>query len=268
MGALPEFYFCLSLFTSLNGETDMKTITTTLAGLAVSTISVSAFAAQIAGTTGIMGIRVPAANLTDPGQAFNGGANAATGLTDGNLGTVSNTWLSSGDDGLEDNYVGATGITITAGFEVTSIELTMAAFTDGGWFGTPGVTFGAGNPINPANLIAPGVQVSSDGGTTWSAIASTTDYLTVMNGHELGGGPNPNPNPVPNVASTVTFDFAGQTGIDAIRLVGKSGGNGGGDSTGFIAVAEFSVFETAIPEPSSLALLGLGGLLIARRRRA
>lgn len=50
-----------------------------------------------------------------------------------------------------------------------------------------------------------------------------------------------------------------RAGINSVGIV-----HTGGDITGF--VSGFSVTEFS--EPSSLALLGLGGLLIARRRRS
>jgi len=65
---------------------------------------------------------------------------------------------------------------------------------------------------------------------------------------------------------TGVFDFvsddnliAGNTYYIKIALTGSSGNNVGLDS--------FTLNGSVVPEPSSLALLGLGGLLIARRRK-
>ena len=65
--------------------------------------------------------------------------------------------------------------------------------------------------------------------------------------------------------------MADQLGIQFVRIAitdnffGAAGGDGGGDRVGF---TEFQFNEfTPIPEPSSTALLGLGGLALILRRR-
>src|SRR5690606_31950099 len=104
----------------------------------------------------------------------------------------------------------------------------------GGWFGAPGTSPPAGGALTDAHLVAPTVQVTKDGGTVWETVPSTTNYLTAMTGHQIGGGAAGNP-----TSKTVTFTLTGgQTSINGIRLVGPSGGVA---DNGFLGVFELEV---------------------------
>jgi hypothetical protein len=84
-------------------------------------------------------------------------------------------------------------------------------------------------------LSEPAIQVTTDGGATWTQVAHTSDYLTALNGHGIGGGAYPNP-------SSVTATFLLKTpaaNLGGIRLVGSEGGIA---SSGFLGVFELAIF--------------------------
>ncbi len=121
---------------------------------------------------------------------------------------------------------------------VTRLELTMATFLDGGWFGPNFVGPGAGGSLDPIfYLEEPTVQISVDGGGTWTDVPHTSNYLTAFAGHLIGGGGVPNPS-----AQTAVFvlDTPAEN-ITGIRLIGMQGGTASG---GFIGVFELAVRDT------------------------
>jgi hypothetical protein len=118
------------------------------------------------------------------------------------------------------------------------LELSLAVFFDGGWFGPNNIGPGTGNFLSPTYLLEPIVQVSNDRGTNWTTVAATSDYLTVMNGHPLPtvdfGAPTTN---------TATFQLSTpQTGINGVRIIGSEGGTASG---GFLGVFELEARTTS-----------------------
>ncbi len=116
---------------------------------------------------------------------------------------------------------------------ISMLDLTLALFSNGGWFGPNGIDPGAGGKLTAAHLAEPQIEVSNDGGATWTVVPHTSDYLATMTGQGIGGGTNPNPNPV-----TITFTLTQPaTNINGIRIVGTDGGTAGG---GFLGVFELA----------------------------
>ncbi|HEX2746647.1 MAG TPA: PEP-CTERM sorting domain-containing protein, partial [Verrucomicrobiales bacterium] len=156
------------------------------------------------------------------------------------------------------SYVGITFATPRTDF-VGSLTLGSATFFDGGWFGPNNSGPGASQPLNASFIIPPVVQVTFNGGATWSTVPSTSNYSTVMSGVTLPvafGAPT---------LSTSTFTITTPvTGINGIRLIGSEGGTASG---GFMGVTELGVDAQAVPEPGSIALLGAASVLFSRRRR-
>lgn len=178
---------------------------------------------------------------------------SVTAVNDGDTTVIVDTWAGDiGGDNTGIDFVGVTGLTIAGGEAITGVTLVGNNFGDGGWFGTNG-------DATTASAIAPTIQISSDGGITWSDLTGVSDtYTADVNTVGSGGG-----------EYTSTFSFAGVTGVDALRLVGTTGGNAGGDANGFIGIRELQINTSAVavPEPSSAALLGLGGIALILRRR-
>ncbi len=142
---------------------------------------------------------------------------------------------------------------------IDTVRVSNATFGDGGWWGPYGAGPTPAVKLTTADLVAPKVQVTADGGTTWSDLPDVVDdYVDTWIDHPLTHDPK----------LFATFTFPAQSGIDGIRLFGPGGGIAGGrDLPGFIGVFEFEVWQ--LPEPSTfvLATLGLPALFVRRRRK-
>jgi hypothetical protein len=120
---------------------------------------------------------------------------------------------------------------------VNRVRVQNFAANDGGWWG-PTTTTQNGVPLGAADLAAPEVQVTTNGGTTWTTIPTTsTDYVTAFTGTVRGSG-------VPTSGATplATFNFATQNGINGIRLIGNGGGSVDA-GIGFIGIMEMEVLQ-------------------------
>jgi hypothetical protein len=161
---------------------------------------------------------------------FNAGA--GTSINDQNPATRVDTFNSAGTDPV--SFVGITWDALQTQ-PILRLELSLATFYDGGWFGPNNKSPGAGNKLTPTYLTEPNVQVSADGGVTWTNVGRISDYLTALNGHGIGGGNNPNP-------SFVTAKFILDppvSDITGVRIIGSEGGTASG---GFLGVAELKVY--------------------------
>jgi hypothetical protein len=182
---------------------------------------------------GILGVK--ATVDSNPGQILYQ-AGTLVNINDNDLSTRVDNWSGGNDLGQGVSFVGVSWPTLR--YESISIlTLTLATFSDGGWFGPNGTGPGAGGTLTPAYLTAPTVQVSTNGGTNWSTVAFSSDYLTALNGASIGGGANPFANPL-----TTTFLLDPPvTNINALRIIGSNGGNAGPDANGFLGVFELEV---------------------------
>jgi hypothetical protein len=160
-------------------------------------------------------------------------AGAAHNINDGNPATSVDDFSAGSDGGQGVSFVGIVWLTPRPE-QITSLTLNLATFFDGGWFGPNNAGPGGSGTLTADYLIAPAVQVSTNGGTTWTTVPSTSDYLTALNGHLL-----PPAFSAPTSA-TATFQLTPPlTNINGIRIIGTNGGPA--DGNGFIGVFELAV---------------------------
>jgi hypothetical protein len=178
--------------------------------------------------TGILGTHDDLNNLDNPVS----NAGTVANINDGNLGTRVDTWNGGGTD--KQSFVGILW-TAPQTNPVLRLEFTLATFVDGGWFGPNNKSPAPGEALNLTYLTEPKVQVTTDGGGTWNDAPADSDYLTVLNGHRIGGGAVPNPS-----STTAIFVLdPPATNINGIRLIGNEGGIASG---GFLGVFELKVY--------------------------
>jgi hypothetical protein len=153
--------------------------------------------------------------------------------------------------GVTENRFDFVGVLFDAAqYGVSSVRVQNFIANDGGWWGENGVVAG-GVPLLAADLAAPNVQVTSDGGATWSTVVSlSNDYVAQLTGVVRGTG-------FPFATSTpfATFNIPQQNGIDGIRLIASGGGPA--DGNGFVGVNEFEVI--GVPQRLTLEVNTLTG---------
>jgi hypothetical protein len=204
----------------------------------------SATAANIAPSgSGILGYQ--RAVDTSPGVVFYQAGSLAA-VNDNNLESHVDNWSGGNDQGQGVSFVGVTWNSLR--FEqVETVTVVLAAFGDGGWFGPNGSGPIPGGMLTPDHLTVPTVQVSTNGGTTWQTVPTTSDYVTMLSGLTISD--NPNPNPLAPATFTLTPPV---TNINGLRLIGPNGGNAGPDPNGFLGVFELTIEATPTDKDGDL----------------
>jgi hypothetical protein len=184
------------------------------AGSATAQIVVTPGTAITADGSPIMGVNTSdLSTLGIAGSQFEGTDPVA--ITDNNSGTMDTTW---GLPGAPYSYAGIKGgtlSTVTTANAVTYLQVTFQIFVDGGWFGPNNTDPGGAVPLPAYDLIAPAVQVTTDG-TTWTTVGAATNYVSQLTGADHNN----------NLSSNlVTFALdTPQSDIEGIRIIGFSGG--------------------------------------------
>ncbi|WP_428304141.1 hypothetical protein [Lacipirellula sp.] len=197
---------------------------TPIMGTAVDAVGTHDVLIANAGPIGEVVDGVTNANLT--ANAYIIGGNGSTGANGNGADTYAAGWPT-----YQFDYIGA--LFAEPQFGVSSVRIQNYLANDGGWWGPTSIIAG-GAPLTAADLLAPMVQVTSNGGATWTNLAATSNYVQQYTGVVRGTGfPNATSGPL------ATFEFAPQNGINGIRLIGE--GAGPADGSGFIGVNEFEV---------------------------
>ncbi|XAL99090.1 PEP-CTERM sorting domain-containing protein [Phycisphaeraceae bacterium D3-23] len=152
------------------------------------------------------------------------------------------------------------------------INLSEIALTNDGWVDGGGVITGADTPADDGTVsFANAVQFNGSGTTVaWqdaggADVANLLGALTLIDsvpGYVSGGG---TPTLTFNVSAAMAQSWI-DNGVGGVALSTTDDGDSRSRFNFQLDAATLNV--TTVPEPGSLALLGLGGLALLRRRRA
>jgi hypothetical protein len=126
----------------------------------------------------------------------------------------------------------------------------------------PGYQVGSGNPLNTATVIrwtAPGEGTIDIDGVWEAAIANKRDLYVIKNGTEVLQKVLDNTGSAEVIDLTQTV-VMGDT-LDFVVGVGSDSGGGADSQSLDLAI------EVVVPEPVTMTLLGLGSLVLLRRRK-
>jgi len=181
----------------------------------------------------------------------------STAHNDGSVGTANNTagitWWNGASGGSQYSITYTLDTSVNAlGYDITEIQSIH------GW------TSNSGNQKNQNYQVF--VSTVGDGGFTGTALQGTGGTLLAT----VAYLPFTESNVTASTKVNITEDASGilASGVDQIRFIYTVPSPAGNNPAPTIREVDVFGSATVVPEPSSMLLVGLGGMLLLRRRRA